>query len=104
MAVESKITHSKSGSWRMVNTRCQTPLLAQRSSRRQTLFQLPKYSGRSAPWGTGLGDPKDGINEQTIVLSDLPMLAGLARQEVLNSLPVGIFNRVAGWHSRPSMV
>ena len=104
MAVESKITHSKSGSWRMANTRCQTPLLAQRSSRRQTLFQLPKYSGRSAPRGTGLGDPKDGINEQTIVLGGLPMLAGLAGQVVLDSLPVGIFNRVAGWHSRPSMV
>ena len=46
MAVESKITHSKSGSWRMANTRCQTPLLAQRSSRRQTLFQLPAWFKR----------------------------------------------------------
>jgi len=60
--------------------------------------------GQVAPRGTGLGDPKDGINEKTIVLGGLPMLAGLAGQVVLDSLPVGIFNRVAGWHSRPSMV
>src|SRR6516162_10111321 len=47
MTVESRITHSRSGSWRTSKTRRQTPFLAQRSNRRQTLFQLPKYSGRS---------------------------------------------------------
>src|SRR5262245_6968493 len=42
MTVESKMIHSRSGSWRTSNTRRQTPFLAQRSSRRQALFQLPK--------------------------------------------------------------
>ena len=59
--------------------------------------------GQVAPRGTRRGDPKDGIEEQAIVLGDLPMLAGLAGQEVLDLLPVGIFDRVAGWHCRPSM-
>src|SRR3954451_16621815 len=60
--------------------------------------------GQVAPRGTRLGDPKDGIDEQAIVLGDLPMLTGLAGKEVLDSLPVGIFDRVAGWHCRPSVV
>ena len=47
---------------------------------------VAKAPGQVARWGTGLGDPKDGIIEQTIVLGDLPMLAGLAGQEVFDSL------------------
>src|SRR5262245_12294869 len=47
MTVESRISHSRSGSCRAANRRCQTPFWAQRSKRFQTLFQSPKRSGRS---------------------------------------------------------
>src|SRR5215831_1636615 len=47
MMVESRMSHSRSGSCRASKTRCQVPFLAQRSSRRHTAFQLPKRSGRS---------------------------------------------------------
>ncbi len=45
--VESRISHSPSGTCRVSNTRCQIPLGAQRLQRFQTLYQLPKRSGRS---------------------------------------------------------
>src|SRR5262245_13776124 len=45
--VESRMIHSKSGSCSASKTRRQTPCLDQRSNRRQTLFHLPKRSGRS---------------------------------------------------------
>src|SRR5215831_8508027 len=47
ITVESKMSHSRSGSRRASITRAQTPLAAQRSKRRQALFQLPNRSGRS---------------------------------------------------------
>src|SRR5262245_8203514 len=47
MMVESRMSHSRSGSCSTAKTARQTPFLAQRSKRRQALFQLPKRSGRS---------------------------------------------------------
>src|SRR5262249_8221191 len=45
--VESRINHSRSGSWRASKTRSHTPFWAQRSNRRQTEFQGPNRAGRS---------------------------------------------------------
>src|SRR5262249_35443439 len=45
--VESRMSHSRSGSCRSWKIRCQRPFCAQRLKRFQTLFQLPKRSGRS---------------------------------------------------------
>src|SRR5262249_54141090 len=45
--VESRINHSRSSSRNSAITLAQTPRTAQRSKRRQTLFQLPKRSGKS---------------------------------------------------------
>src|SRR5262249_48872240 len=47
ITVESKLSHSRSGSCKDSYTRCQTPLRDQRSNRFQTLPHLPKRSGRS---------------------------------------------------------
>src|SRR5215470_18729042 len=47
MMVESRMSHSRSGSCRASKTLCQVPFRAQRSKRRHTEFQLPKRSGRS---------------------------------------------------------
>ena len=47
MIVESRIRHSRSGSCRASKISSQVPLAAQRSYRRQTLFQFPNRSGRS---------------------------------------------------------
>ncbi len=47
MTVESRISHSRSGSCRASNSSRQVPFRAQRSKRFQTEFQLPKRSGRS---------------------------------------------------------
>src|SRR2546425_194663 len=47
ITVESKMSHSKSGSCKASNTRCQTPLRDQRSKRFQTVSHLPNRSGRS---------------------------------------------------------
>src|SRR5262249_11315298 len=47
-AVESRINHPRSSSRSASRTRRQTPFLAQRSKRRQTLLGLPNRSGRSA--------------------------------------------------------
>src|SRR5215471_12278886 len=47
MTVESRMSHSRSGSCNVSTIAFQMPFLAQRSKRRKTLFQFPKRSGRS---------------------------------------------------------
>src|SRR6185437_6287219 len=47
MIVESRRSHSRSGSCNVSKIVFQTPFLAQRSKRRKAVFQLPKRSGRS---------------------------------------------------------
>src|SRR5262249_7031109 len=45
--VESRMSHSRSESWSASKTRGHVPFRAQRSKRFQTVFHLPKRSGRS---------------------------------------------------------
>ena len=58
--------------------------------------------GQIAPRDAGAGDVQDGVDEPAIVLGDAAMLPRLARQQVLDALPVGIGNLVATTHGGPS--
>jgi hypothetical protein len=64
---------------------------------------VPESLGQIAPRGTGAGDPQDGIDELPIVVGDPTVLSGLARQQVLDPIPIGIRNLVATQHRRPSV-
>src|SRR5262245_23326616 len=59
--------------------------------------------GQVGPGGAGTGDPQDGVEEAAVVLCDAPVLAVLAGQQVLDAVPVGVRNGVAGEHGRPSV-
>jgi hypothetical protein len=56
-----------------------------------------------APRGASLADPENSINKQTVVFGYTAVLARLAWQHVLNPVPVGIRNRMAVSHLKPSM-
>src|SRR5262249_5182724 len=76
ITVESRISHSRSGSWRASKTRCQTPLRAQRSKRRQTEFQLPKRSGRSRQGAPVLAIQKTASTNRRLSLAAFPWRPG----------------------------
>lgn len=59
--------------------------------------------GQVAPGGPCLRDPEDSIDEEAIILGDLPMLAGLPGQEVFDPRPVVIRDRMAMVHDGPSV-
>ena len=61
---------------------------------------LAKAFGQIAPRGTGLADPKNGINEETVILGGYAGVAGLAGEEILDAIPVFILNLVAAQRQR----
>ncbi len=56
------------------------------------------------PRGPRLGDPENRVDEQAVVLGDLPVLPGAAGQEILDPPPVVVRDRVAGVHGGSSLV
>src|SRR5262249_11546808 len=64
---------------------------------------LAQTLGQVTPGGAGLGDPQDGVEELAVVTGDLAMLAGPTRQQVLDTFPVGVRDRVAVAHVLPSV-
>jgi hypothetical protein len=59
--------------------------------------------GEVGPRGAGAGDPEDGVEEPAVVFGDPAVLARLARQEVLDAVPVGVRDGIAVAHGRPSV-
>src|SRR6516162_5114400 len=59
--------------------------------------------GEVAPGGAGLGDPQDGVEEEPVVPGGPAGLAGPPGQPVLDPLPVGVRDRMAVRHDRPSV-
>src|SRR5262249_9048044 len=68
--------HSGSGSCSASKTRCQTPLRAQRSERRQTEFHGPKRSGRSRQGAPVLAIHKTALRKRRLSLAVTPGCPG----------------------------
>ncbi len=100
ITVESKMSHSRSGSCKASKTRCQTPLRDQRSNRLPDRVPFAKALGKIAPRCSRLGDPKYCIDKQTIVLGRDAWIARFARKPILDSLPLFVRDRVAVAHDQ----
>src|SRR6516225_5856416 len=88
MIVESRISHSRSGSWRASKTRRQTPLRAQRSNRRQVEFQLPRRSGRSRHGAPVLAIQRTASTKRRLSLATLPCWPGCpGKRSLIRSQP-----------------
>src|SRR6185295_9987394 len=59
--------------------------------------------GQVGPRNARTGDVQHCVDEPAIVFGDASMLSRLARQKVLDAVPVGIGNRVSVKHRRPSV-
>jgi hypothetical protein len=59
--------------------------------------------GKITPRGARAGHPKDGIEESSVVFGDTAVLARLAGEQVLDTVPIGIRNLVATTHNRSSV-
>jgi hypothetical protein len=55
---------------------------------------VPEAFGQVAPGDAGLGHVQNRIDEASIVLGEPTSLSGPARQQVLDTVPIGIRNRV----------
>src|ERR1700677_769447 len=64
---------------------------------------LPETLRQITPRGTSLGQPQDGVNEQTVVLRCPPRLVRATWQQIFDPLPILIADRVSLWHDRPSL-
>jgi hypothetical protein len=58
--------------------------------------------GQVPPGSAGFRDPEDRVDEQAIILGCDPGVAFLARQKILNSIPIVIGDLVTP-HDRPSL-
>ena len=95
--MESRINHSKSPSWKIPKSFCQTPL---RPAVEAPPGRVPlaEAFGQVAPRCPRLGDPQDGIDEESIVLGRGAALTGPAGQEVLDPIPVLVSESMAVGH------
>ena len=51
--------------------------------------------GEVAPWGASLGDPEDGVDEESVVFGGHAGVTGLAGQQVFDPFPVFVCYRMA---------
>ena len=76
MIVESRMSHSRSGSWRASKTRRQVPLRDQRSNRLQAEFQLPNRAGRSRHGAPVLAIQRTASTNSRLSRATLPCRPG----------------------------
>jgi len=97
--VESRISHSRSGSLSTSKTtgHVSAPTVEAFPGR----VPFTEAFGQVSPGGTGFGDPENGIEEQTVIFGRRAELSGPTQKEILDTLPVGIRNRMALQHVSP---
>ncbi len=101
ITVESRISHSTSGSCNTSNTAIQTPFRVQRSNRLQMEFPLPKRSGKSRH-----GAPVRAIHSTASKNRRLPLLTRLgspARTGKRDSIRTQSASEIAWRHSMESL-
>jgi hypothetical protein len=89
--VASIMMCSKSGSSAKALKRLShRPLRAQRRKRVYTLFHVPNFIGQVAPRRSRLQHPQHGIHEQAIVFACATLVAFLAGNQSLDTLPLPV--------------
>ena len=103
MTVESTINHSMSES-RSASMRLAKTLFDPAIKPSPDRIGLAESFGEVGPRRAGANDPKDGINEESIVHGNAAMLSGPTGKKVFDPIPIVVRNFVATMHGKSSKV